>query len=84
MSLEILVVNTIELTFNPVSCMFVALVSGEGALTMEAVSFKGTSESAIGDDKCSLAMCFAIFPLSDVVAPSIDSSAESGQLPIHE
>ena len=64
--------------------MFVTFVSCEGALTMEVSSFKGTCVCAIGDDICSLAVELVIFELSDVVAPSIDESAESVQLPIHE
>ena len=61
-----------------------ALLSGEGAVTMEVSSFKGTSVCAIGVDQCSLAVELAIFPLSDVVVAISDVSAESLTHPIHE
>ena len=84
MSLEIIIVNTIEFHFIPDSCMDVALVSGEGAVTMLYVVIKSTSVCAIESDLCSLAVSVAIFELSDVVEFSTDESAESVQLPIHE
>ena len=68
----------------PVSCMDVALVSGEGAVTMQVSLIKGTDVSAIGVDLCSLAVDVVIFELSDVVCFPPDLSAESVLLPIHE
>ena len=84
MSLKLIIINTIELVLVPDSCMDVALVSGEGAVTMHFSFNPGTNVTAKPVDQCSLAVIHAIFELSDVVSKIIDVSAESGQLPIHE
>ena len=67
MSLEIIPVDTIELIFVPVSCMDFALVSCEGALTMESVVCKGTFVCAMLVHLNSLAVVLCIFELSNVV-----------------